>query len=125
MKKTLCAILVCAWMHLTFAAGVSRVPQLEDAYAESQNTKRSIVAIFGAEWCLFCKKLEKDLVNNPEILDDYIYVYIDIDERQDLKKEYAVKNIPDIMILDHEGIETKRIVGYKSLDHFRKWLEQQ
>lgn len=124
MRKTLCMILVCAWMHCCLAAGATRVPQLEDAYAESQNTKQKIVAVFGAEWCGFCKQLDNDLQNNPQIIDDYVYVYIDIDERKDLKKEYAVKNIPDIMILDHTGIETKRKVGYKGIDNFKKWLEQ-
>lgn len=123
MKKYLYTILILGWINSIFAAGVLKVPQLEDAYAESQNSKQKIVAVFGAEWCGFCKKLDQDLTDNPGILDDYIYVYIDIDERKDLKKEYRVKNIPDIMILEN-GIEIKRTVGYRGLDKFNDWLKK-
>ena len=124
MKKYVYSIIYwVSLINIGFSAGPNRVPQLEDAYAEAQNTKQKIVAIFGADWCGFCKQLDKDILDNPTVLDNYIYVYINIDERSDLKKEYNVKNIPDIMIL-HNGIEKKRKVGYKGLDKLKKWLDE-
>ena len=124
MKKYVYSIIYwVSLINIGFSAGPNRVPQLEDAYAEAQNTKQKIVAIFGADWCGFCKQLDKDILDNPTVLDNYIYVYINIDERSDLKKEYDVKNIPDIMIL-HNGIEKKRKVGYKGLDKLKKWLDE-
>ena len=97
------------------------VKELEDAYAESENTKQKIVAVFGADWCGACKKLHKDLMDNPKVIDNCIYVYIDIDVRKDLKKNYAVGKVPDIMVLD-KNVEIKRRVGYKNLEEFKEWL---
>lgn len=94
------------------------VKELEDAYAESENTKQKIVAVFGADWCGACKKLHKDLMDNPKVIDNCIYVYIDIDIRKDLKKNYAVGKVPDIMVLD-KNVEVKRRVGYKNLEEFK------
>ena len=101
----------------------TKVNHLEDAYAESQNTKQKIVVVFGAEWCKFCKQLNNDLEKEKDSLSDYIYVYVDIDQRPDLKKEYSVKNIPDSMILEN-SIETKRKVGYKGIKDFLQWVEK-
>lgn len=99
------------------------VKELEDAYAESENTKQKIVAVFGADWCASCKKLHKDLMDNPEVINDCIYVYIDIDVRKDLKKNYDVSKVPDIMILD-KNVEVKRRIGYKNLEEFKEWFSK-
>jgi thiol-disulfide isomerase/thioredoxin len=114
---TIIMLLICG----TILANPTVVKELEDAYAESQNTKQKIVAVFGAEWCGSCKKLHKDLMDNPKVIEDCIYVYIDIDTRIDLKKNYDVNKVPDIMILD-KNVEVKRRVGYKNLEEFKKWL---
>ena len=123
MNKVIKGLILSAICATTLVAAPTIVPQLEDAYAESQNTKQKIVAVFGADWCDACKRLHKDLLDNPEVIDDYIYVYINIDERQDLQKEYAVGKVPDIMILD-KNVEVKRRVGYKNLTEFKKWLQK-
>jgi thiol-disulfide isomerase/thioredoxin len=115
------------WLLFFFCGSVCAAPtivkELEDAYAESQNTNQKIVAVFGADWCGACKKLDKDLRDNPKVIEDCIYVYIDIDVRTDLKKNYSVGKVPDIMILD-KNVEVKRRVGYKNLEEFKEWLEK-
>lgn len=104
--------------------GYTRVDHLEDAYAESQNTKQKIVVVFGADWCKFCKQLNNDLEKEKNLLEDYIYVYVNIDQRPDLKKEYDVKTIPDSMILDN-NIQTKRKIGYKGMKDFLQWIDRE
>lgn len=124
MKKTIFFTIIALLISMcSISLGYTKVDHLEDAYAESQNTKQKIVVVFGADWCKFCKQLNNDLEKEKDSLPDYIYVYVDIDERPDLKKEYAVKNIPDSMILEN-SIETKRKVGYKGIKDFLRWIEQ-
>jgi len=118
MKMSL-TILFFLLVSTTLLSAPTVVKELEDAYAESENTKQKIVAVFGADWCGACKKLHKDLMDNPKVIDNCIYVYIDI--RKDLKKNYAVGKVPDIMVLD-KNVEVKRRVGYKNLEEFKKWL---
>lgn len=124
MRKTIFYIIVNLILIIQSTAfAYTRVEHLEDAYAESQNTKQKIVVVFGANWCKFCKQLDTDLATQKDKLDDYIYVYVDIDQRPDLKKEYAVKNIPDSMILDN-NIEIKRKVGYKGMKDYLQWIDE-
>lgn len=106
-----------------FAAGPTKVIEFEDAYVEAQQTKQKIIVVFSADWCGACNKLKTDLNDNPSVIDNYIYVEIDIEDRIDLKKEYNVNKIPDIMIL-HKNIELKRRVGYKNLTEFKIWLDK-
>ena len=124
MKKiTLFTIVALLIGIQSISLAYTKVNHLEDAYAESQNTKQKIVVVFGADWCKFCKQLNNDLEKEKDSLSDYIYVYVDIDQRPDLKKEYSVKNIPDSMILEN-SIETKRKVGYKGIKDFLQWVEK-
>lgn len=121
MRTIVCFFTYILFIISSLIAAPTVVKELEDAYAESENTKQKIVAVFGAEWCGACKKLHKDLMDNPKVIDNCIYVYIDIDVRTDLKKNYAVVKVPDVMVLD-KNIEVKRRVGYKNLEEFKKWL---
>ena len=69
-------------------------------------------------------KLDKDLENNPKILDNYIYVYIDIDKQNYLKETYDVRIIPDIMVIEN-GFQIKRKTGYNNLEELQKWLNKE
>lgn len=123
MKYYLWIIYFLFLINTTLGMGPTKVKEFEDAYVESQNTKQKIIAIFGASWCAPCSQLKKDLSDYPSIIDNYIYVYIDIDKRADLKKEYDVKIVPDIMIIE-SNIEVKRKIGYSNLKEFQSWLQK-
>lgn len=124
MKKTiLYATIILFSIINSVCFSYTQVPSLEDAYAESQNTGQAIVVIFGADWCKFCKNLDRDIKDNTDILDDYIYVYVNIDDRTDLKTEYKVKTIPHCIVLEN-NIETKKKIGYKGITDFRNWINK-
>jgi len=79
--------------------------------------------VFGSQWSKFCVLLKKDIEKNPEILDDMVYCYVDIEQRPDLAKEYKVRNMPDLMLLK-DSIEIKRTIGYKNIETLKKWINQ-
>lgn len=122
MKYYLWIICILFLINTTLGMGPTKVVEFEDAYVESQHTKQKIIAVFGASWCGPCVQLKKDLEDHPEIIDDYIYVYIDIDKRIDLKKEYNVRIVPDFMIIE-SNIEIKRKIGYNSIKELETWLK--
>jgi len=94
---------------------------LLDAIALSESSEKDILVVFSAEWCKFCKILEKDIVQNPAAFDNLVICYVDIDNNKDLAKIYNVGKIPDYFIL-HNKIETKRRVGYKNKQDLVEWL---
>jgi thioredoxin-like negative regulator of GroEL len=125
MKPIINLLLLFTLFHFTtvFAGGPLKVNQLEDALAESNKTHQKIVAVFGAKWCDHCMRLHKDLENNLDVIDSYIYVYIDVEKREDLKNSYNIKNIPDILIIAN-NIPIKRKSGYANIKEFQKWLNK-
>jgi thioredoxin-like negative regulator of GroEL len=107
-----------------FAIGgepASYVSSLEDAVALSEHSKKDILLIFTASWCQPCQNLKKDLKDNPEIIENLIVCYVDIDENQDLAKQYKARTVPKYFLISNR-IEVKSGKGYKSLKNLKEWL---
>ena len=75
---------------------------------------------FTASWCGPCKSMAKTLENIDT--DKLVYV-IDIDEQPEKAKQYGIRGVPTLVMVDGEE-EIARIVGLKSESELRKWLNQ-
>lgn len=75
---------------------------------------------FTASWCGPCKSLAK-IIEKIET-DKLVYV-IDIDEQPEKAKEYGIRGVPTLVMVD-DGKEVDRIVGVKPEADLRKWLNQ-
>lgn len=104
-----------------FAAPAIFVDSPEDAFALAEDTKKDLVIIFGADWCVYCNIMKKDINTDLNIVEDKIVCFIDFDQRKDMVKEYKVRVIPDYMLY-RESIEIKRKAGYKNKEKFQEWL---
>lgn len=80
--------------------------------------------IFSASWCGHCQVLKADLEKDPTIVDGYTWGYVDADQEKDLMKQYGVKSLPTIIVLDKDNNEVKRQVGYKGPQALRKFLRE-
>lgn len=124
--KTLFSIIfICMPIYQSYANDNLYVIKnsLEDALLLSKETQQPILVVFSAEWCKNCKIMEQDIINNISDLDSYIICIINMDDREDLKKMYKVKNIPDYILIKN-NIEIKRHIGYKNYFEFYKWLSE-
>jgi thiol-disulfide isomerase/thioredoxin len=100
------------------------VDNAEDAFMLSADTHTDLLLIFGASWCAPCKSMKQDISDNLDIVNDMIVCYVDIDKRDDLKKEYRVKVIPDYMIY-RDNTEIKRRVSYNGKNDLLQFLHKQ
>ena len=85
-------------------------------------SNKIIMIEFMAEWCLPCKKMEKETFSNERViekLNEFILVKIDIDEQQNIAKayngnarKYGGIGVPNILFLDKEKNIVHRIVGF-------------
>ena len=73
---------------------------------------------FTASWCGPCKGLAMTL---DEIDSSLPMEVIDIDVHPEVAKEYGVRSVPTLVMLD-ENIETKRMVGTKTKTDLEQWL---
>lgn len=97
------------------------VTDLDEALRLSQKTNQNVVLIFSASWCGFCKTLKNDLPNIKEF-DNKIICILDSDKEKRLARKFKAKSLPTSVMLNSNGEEVSRMVGYEK-EPYKKWLE--
>ena len=77
---------------------------------------------FTASWCQPCKSLALNL-EKAELYNTPIEV-VDVDLYPEVAKEYGIRSIPALVML-HENIEMRRIVGLKTPKELKDWFKQE
>lgn len=99
----------------------------EEAKAAAKKSNRKMLVHFTAEWCGWCKKIEGEVYVAEEFKKTakyFVFCKIDVDKNPSLKSAYNVGGIPDIRILDADGGELGKMVGYRPLDQFMAELNK-
>jgi protein disulfide-isomerase len=128
MKKLLVALaLGCLWLQTQAAESVwlTDLPKAE-AQAKSQN-KIVLMDFTGSDWCPWCIKFDQEVLNTPEFQDyaakNVVLVQLDYPNKlvqsDDLKKanaalktQYKIDGFPTLVVLNKDGKEIGRQVGY-------------
>lgn len=74
------------------------------------NNEKRVLVDFNADWCGPCKMLRPILDEIAKTNDDVEIVSINIDDNEELAKEYGVMSIP-CLVLFEKGKEIDRSVG--------------
>ena len=78
-----------------------------------------VLVDFNANWCGPCRMLRPILDEVSEETDKVKIVSINIDDEEELAREYGVMSIPCLVLINN-GKETKRNVGLISKDEVKK-----
>ena len=80
---------------------------LNQARQKAQELNRPILCHFGAKWCAPCQKMEKYVLNQPDVLKQLqasvVGVKIDVNERSDLARRFGVERFPTDVFLEPDG----------------------
>lgn len=92
---------------------------LELAIEQAKKLNRPILVDVYADWCAACFELDEktwpDEAVRAYVRSHYVAIRIDMDKiRPDLAKRYQVIGYPTVLVLDSEGREIKRSLGYQS-----------
>ncbi len=128
MKKTLVSALMGLLAFQVSAAEGSWTTDFPAAQEKAKKEDRLVLMDFtGSDWCGWCKKLDKDVFSTTDFQDyakkNLILVEVDFPSKkkqsddlkkanQALKEKYAVRGFPTIVLLDKEGKEVWKQVGY-------------
>ena len=91
-----------------------------EEFKELLNEEKVLVDFF-ATWCGPCRMIAPNLEELSEEVDIPI-VKVDVDELPELARQYGIFSIPTLVVLE-KGKETKRELGYKTLDELRNLIK--
>jgi len=98
------------------------------ALAEAAQQKRNVLLDFtGSDWCGWCIRIDKEIFSTPEFKEfaakNLILLTVDFPnnkpqsasvkkQNEELQKKYSVDGFPTLVLLNPEGKEIARQVGY-------------
>ncbi|RCK80288.1 MAG: Thioredoxin Disulfide Isomerase [Candidatus Ozemobacter sibiricus] len=122
MRKRMLVVLVLAVCGLVAGAAFAEEGWLDDldaAVKQAAEQKKLVLVDFTASWCGWCTKMKEDVFDKDEFKalagEKFVLVTIDGDKHRDLVDKFGVQGFPTLVILDGEGKEVHKIVGYKPL----------
>ncbi len=139
MKRILLALLIGT---LSLQASDLWSTNLDDSLKQAATEKRFVLLEFtGSDWCPPCKKQAQDVFAQPAFEEfakaNLVPVKIDFPRRSEqspetqaanqvLAKKYNVDGFPTVILLDSQGNELAREVGYGGggVDAFIQWVNK-
>jgi len=90
--------------------------QVDDVYAKE-------LIVVGAKWCPYCIKQQEYIKNNPEIIKNFEYTYIDVDEHPELIQKLNIKVYPSSFIFGDNNKKIAELHGFTS-KNFKEWIKK-
>lgn len=113
----------------TSAPNVVWLENYNDALARAKaENKRVLIDFTGSDWCYFCKKMDAEVLSKAAFADyankNLVLLKVDfprsrqlpkdVAERNDvLQRVFGVQGFPTFVVLDPEGDEIDRRIGYQ------------
>lgn len=100
----------------------------EGALARARTEGKLVLVDLYADWCAQCKELDEKTWPDPAvqawISAHAVPVRIDTDaRRKDLAGPLQVRSYPTVILLDGQGRELRRILGFQKAGTMKAWLE--
>jgi protein disulfide-isomerase len=128
MKKLCLLFAITLALCQAFAAETVWLTDLAKAEAQAKAENKLILANFtGSDWCPYCVKLDKEVLQTKEFKDvaaaKYVLLLVDFPRKKampddlkkannELKKKYAIDGFPTLVVMDGAGNKLGAEVGY-------------
>ena len=128
MKKILITMLAATVFWQVNAAESTWLTDLPKAEAQAKAENKIVLMDFtGSDWCGWCIKFKKEVLDTPEFQEyaakNVVLVEVDFPNKKEqsadlkkankaLEKQYKVNGFPTLVVLDKNGKEIGRQVGY-------------
>ncbi len=110
------------------AAEIPWSTNIEESLQRAAANGQPVLMEFTADWCVFCKKMEKNTFPNPQVTQkissNFVAVRVDADQNKGLLKDLAIKGLPAILIVSPDLKVIKRISGFQTPEALVKQLDE-
>ncbi|MBA4032497.1 MAG: hypothetical protein C0478_16630, partial [Planctomyces sp.] len=98
------------------------------AWDESKATGKPMLVNVSAKWCLACRTLEQQTLNQPKVQqmvnENFIAVQLDADAHRELVASFRVTGLPTCLIVAPDLTIEDRIIGMQPAATFTGRLEE-
>ncbi|MCC7553234.1 MAG: thioredoxin family protein [Methanobacteriaceae archaeon] len=95
---------------------------LTQSLNDSEKLNKPVMIFFTSDSCYYCDEFKDKTLSDDRVVskinNEYIFVSVNIKNDPQSAQEFEAYSTPTIVILNPEGDETFRLVGYKSPDEF-------
>jgi thioredoxin-related protein len=111
------AFSVCA-SH-AFSSGVKWYTYKE-GIERGKHEKKNVFLNFYADWCGFCKKMDRETFKDPAVIsylnENFISVRVNSDKQLDIARQYYVTGLPVSWFIAENGEKISSLPGYVPAD---------
>jgi len=128
-RTILCLAALSLFGTLAAQADANWLTDLQKAQAEAKaNHKLLLINFTGSDWCIWCKKLDAEVFNQPEFQDyaknKLVLLTVDFPrakplasetrrQNQELAQKYNIEGFPTVVVLNSEGKQVGEL-GYQA-----------
>jgi thioredoxin-related protein/YHS domain-containing protein len=120
------ACLTIALLGLAITPASAEVPgwhtDFEIARRTAQQQNQPMLLHFYADWCFPCKRMEKDVLSRPAVVQvlsaHLVLVKVNVDQFPDLAKRFGINQFPSDVIVDPTGERILTSTGFQEADKY-------
>jgi thiol-disulfide isomerase/thioredoxin len=97
------------------AKSIDFTDSLEMAKTLTADAPKPIVIQFGATWCGWCRKLEKETLTDAAVLavaGRFVWVHADVDKEPELAARFGARALPHAVVIDDMGRVLAESTGF-------------
>lgn len=103
---------------------------LQAAHKIAAAENKPMLLVFGADWCHYCKKLEKETLNSKQVStyvnESFVAIHLDADKDKRVAEILKVSSLPCTIVLSPNADLLGRIEGfYPSAPYYRQLVTAQ
>lgn len=106
------------------ATNVNYQEYSQSVFDRAETENKPIFMLLSATWCYWCNAYTERTLETPEVTgflnENFINVFVDLDQRQDLEKLYVSRGIPTSVVFTPQG---KEFISFSGLLDSQEFLD--